>query len=85
MDPNDDDVSAKANELKEELAKETGVSPEDVGKILDRLGLTSALQNRQKRGKTGAQGANLARGVAASPLSRINGQSIRIAVGELTM
>ena len=42
-----DAVQAKAKEITQTLAEQTGVSVADVTKILNRLGLENALNNRQ--------------------------------------
>jgi len=39
-------VSTKVKEIAQSLSKETGVKPEDVEKVLNRLGLNSAIENR---------------------------------------
>ena len=73
-------VKAKAQELKEGLARDTGVSVEDVNKILNRLGLENALENRLHVANN-ADRVGLGDKVSLR-LSNLSLNNIRIAAGE---
>lgn len=72
-------VSAKAEELKNALAKQTGVKAEDVGKVLDKLGLQESL-NRRAEVEAQAQ-ANPKFKAGLIPLHSVTLDNLRVATG----
>jgi hypothetical protein len=76
----DDAIEAKRKELIVGLAADTGVSTRDVEKVLERLGLTNALTNRQHVEST-AHRYGLGEGRVLR-LSNVNLKNIRIAAGD---
>jgi hypothetical protein len=75
----DQDIKAKADELKRGLAQQTGVSVDAVGKILDHLGLHESLSHRVDMQSVAAKNPKLKQ--AAVSLSNVGVGNIRIATG----
>lgn len=78
-----DAIYEKAKEIKVALAKETGVSLEDVEKILDHLGLDGALEHRQYVGER-AERYGLGH-TLTHRLADVSLKNIRIAAGEINV